>query len=781
MIDKVLNVHNLKSVFKQRSTKEVEVFVNSNQVEEYEKNGFQVKKASGRKTFMTKQKLKGEIFEDSIWLLFYSLGALKLNSSTDFSIGEGVDAKQIDVFAIFDDYAFVIECKYSESDKGGLDRDDIDAFVQRIPSQRKIITNEYEVKDVFFLYITSGYTNMRGSKNHGRLINKGAFWLGDKEISYIRSLIHGYKELSFDLFVNTLLIKGQSAGQQAFKINALKTNFASHEAYITTISSGQLRKLSVVPHRSYGNVDNTLASYQRLVKYNRLTQIKKFIDEGGYFANAIIVALKDDVESEFIEVTDNSDVLGGGIGVLSVSRERSIFNIIDGQHRVYGHSLSGRSIEELLPVVALKSIDTSEQLKLFMDINQNQKKVSAKLRLDLQEDLYFDSKYPSKRMSALTSRVIRIINSNPNSLLNEQISMGNNDSGKFSALFLANGIKAGRFLPKSTGLKWSHKDLNTVIYNVLDDDVNHAMEKGIQRLSIILESNINILFETIKTGYLSDFERKFLDSNRGLMTFIKVLGDFLSYSTALNKWGPETKISKINSDLNIISSNYVKYVKAIKPIVLKELVTIQGAQVAKAWSMHVNAQISKNGYPEYYEKEITELSESRANAIYFALTEKIKSVETLMKQLVINQMQHLEGDKWDAHFGEIKYEGLKRAEQYNDTIRKKGLDEVFLEWHHKLMLIDYRKIIINKKNWSVRSKDFNLSFEQLFTIEEFSGKSASREDSTSWILKLNELRNKWAHSGTNDANFDDDDLELVTIIENHLRNSLSKVPQLLAY
>ena len=57
MIDKVLNVHNLKSVFKQRSTKEVEVFVNLIRLRNTRKM-VQVKKASGRKTFMTKQKLR---------------------------------------------------------------------------------------------------------------------------------------------------------------------------------------------------------------------------------------------------------------------------------------------------------------------------------------------------------------------------------------------------------------------------------------------------------------------------------------------------------------------------------------------------------------------------------------------------------------------------------------------------------------------------------------------------------------------------------------------------
>ena len=779
MADKIISVKDLSLVIKQRAAKEVDVHVHSSQVEEYEKNGFFVKKARGRKTIMSKQKTKGEIFEDAIWLMFHRLGATHLNESNQYTIGDGNDSKQIDVCALFNDYAFVIECKFSDSENSSVDRDDIDAFVQRIPTQRKYILQTYNVKDVFFLYSTTGFRGFMGSKNHARLVENDVVWLGEKEISYVGALINGYKDLAYDLFVNTMLVKKGTVNSEPLRVNALKTNFASHEAYVITLNSELLRKLSVVPHRSYGHVDSTLASYQRLVRYNRLSQIKKFIDSGGYFANSIVVAIKDDVNVSFEGVSAEYKALGGDIGLLMMSRDRAVFNIIDGQHRVFGHSLSDRSLDEALSVVALKGIDTSDQLKLFMDINQNQKKVSAKLRLDLQEDLFYDSKYPSKRMLALTSRVIRNLDSSSNSSIGGNISIGDNTSGRFSSIFLANGIKLGKYLPKSIGLKWSQNELSSVIYDVFDNDQNNAMEVGIHRLHSILESNINIHFDAFQTSYLSDIQLKFIDSNRGILTFIKVIGDFLSYSARLNNWNTKTKISIINSHLKPISEKYIDFVKEINNSMLNELVSLQGAQVAKEWSIHVNSQISKHGYTGYYEDELEEMSVSRSNAIYFSLTEKIKSVETLIKRIVINQMQHLDGETWDASFGEIKYESLKRAEQHNDEIRKKGLEEELIEWHHKLMLIDYRKMILKK--WSLREKDSDISFQKLFTIPEFTGKSSSKEDSTAWIIDLNELRNKWAHSGTNNASFDDDDLEIVNIIEEHLSKKLLEVDQVFSY
>lgn len=59
-----------------------------------------------------------------------------------------------------------------------------------------------------------------------------------------------------------------------------------------------------------------------------------------------------------------------------------------------------------IPVVAFENLDTSEQLKIFMDINENQKAVSPSLRLDLEEDLYWNSDRTDSRIKALRSSII---------------------------------------------------------------------------------------------------------------------------------------------------------------------------------------------------------------------------------------------------------------------------------------------------------------------------------------------------------------------------------------
>ena len=49
--------------------------------------------------------------------------------------------------------------------------------------------------------------------------------------------------------------------------------------------------------------------------------------------------------------------------------------VIDGQHRLYGYSSSTRAATDLIPVVAFVSLSRSAQMRMFMDVNENQQAV----------------------------------------------------------------------------------------------------------------------------------------------------------------------------------------------------------------------------------------------------------------------------------------------------------------------------------------------------------------------------------------------------------------------
>src|SRR5699024_8406991 len=102
--------------------------------------------------------------------------------------------------------------------------------------------------------------------------------------------------------------------------------------------------------------------------------------------------------------------------------------IIDGQHRVYGYANSKFVENNTIPVVAFDGLDTIEQLEIFMDINQNQKAVSPSLRIDLEEDLYWDSDRVDSRLKALRSSIIKMLTNSESSPLYNMISVGEDKS-----------------------------------------------------------------------------------------------------------------------------------------------------------------------------------------------------------------------------------------------------------------------------------------------------------------------------------------------------------------
>ena len=58
-----------------------------------------------------------------------------------------------------------------------------------------------------------------------------------------------------------------------------------------------------------------------------------------------------------------------------------------------------------VPVVAFVDLDRTEQIKLFMDINENQKAVPKSLRVTLNADMLWESKDPNERRQLLDQRL----------------------------------------------------------------------------------------------------------------------------------------------------------------------------------------------------------------------------------------------------------------------------------------------------------------------------------------------------------------------------------------
>ncbi len=180
-----------------------------------------------------------------------------------------------------------------------------------------------------------------------------------------------------------------------------------HTYYAFSIEPEKLLKISYVLHRNKANT-NMMPTYQRIIKKNRLQAIHKFIDEeNGYFPNSIIISIDPGKKTglRFDPASTQVSSAIASVGVLHLpKRYRSAF-IIDGQHRLYGYANSRYKESNSIPVVAFLNLERSEQVKLFIQINENQKAVSKNLRVTLKSDLLWTSDDLTDQITALRSRI----------------------------------------------------------------------------------------------------------------------------------------------------------------------------------------------------------------------------------------------------------------------------------------------------------------------------------------------------------------------------------------
>lgn len=145
-----------------------------------------------------------------------------------------------------------------------------------------------------------------------------------------------------------------------------------------------------------------MPTYQRIIKKQRLKEIRKFIDNKGFFPNSLIISIDTNGKKlRFDLATPQIENAISRIGILYLPQlYRSVY-IIDGQHRLYGYADSAYAGKDTIPVVAFVNLDKDKQVELFMEINENQKAVSKNLQNTLNADLLWTSEDKNKQRKAL--------------------------------------------------------------------------------------------------------------------------------------------------------------------------------------------------------------------------------------------------------------------------------------------------------------------------------------------------------------------------------------------
>ncbi|RZJ44265.1 MAG: DGQHR domain-containing protein, partial [Chryseobacterium sp.] len=580
------------------------------------------------------------------------------------------EKKQIDVIAVNEDTAIIIECKSSERLKKAPNlKDEFELLNLRLEGFRKTLQQIYGRNlKVKYIFATRNLRIDDDSEDMRRLLATNSFYYNNNTYKYIDDLIKSYKNVAFYQFLG-LIFKNELITKERIEIPAVRGEMGTKTYYMFSIEPELLLKMGFILHRTKVN-ESEFPTYQRLLVAKRLPGITKFIDDGGYFPNSIIINFNSKKNKIQFEASSKTSDSNSCFGILKIPNSYAIAYIIDGQHRVYGYANSAFKNSNTIPVVAFESLDTGEQLKIFMDINENQKAVSPSLRLDLEEDLYWNSERTDSRIKALRSSIIKELANNQSSPLYGKISVGE-DKSVLTFQPFSNALSASNILPKAKGNSFTEEAHKYSLYNVSNHDHNAEMINCKKRIFRLLAKSYDFVEQNFSSIY--NDEKSLIFSNRGTYPFISIID-------SLNKFLTEKNKIDFNTDETSRFENIKPYLNSLLTYLQNEVsdeekskqLTFLGSGVETKWLRFFQSIIYKK-HPEYFPVELVKWIETQDEELQNKGRSLGIDIEKKMKSTILIKMKLLYGDDWELEINSIKRECQNRAEQEMEKYYKEGL------------------------------------------------------------------------------------------------------------
>lgn len=740
----------LKTKFKAKNTEYITIKVLHNEVEDYEKKGYSEVSRTAKKTTMNLKKDSGSQFEDDIWCMFYKLGFRILNADENLRIQWGPnkeDTQQLDVVAVGEDAIFVVECKASTTPKPGNFKKELNGMEQYKDGVADALKQIYgKKKRVKFIFATRNYRFQEEGEDIQRMKQNGIFHLNDNSYNYITNLIKSYKEAVQYQF-HALMFKDELINDDKIVIPALKGEMGGRTYYLFSIEPSKLLKVGFVLHRTKVN-DSMAPTYQRLLVPSRLKGITKFINDGGYFPNSIIInfGIKDtNLDLHFTPTPIKTDS-NAEFGFLYIPNAYGFAHIIDGQHRVYGYANSDYKDDNTIPVVAFENMLSEEQLKIFMDINENQKAVSKNLRIDLEQDLLWDAKRPDQRMKALRSSIIKELSGSSNRILYNLITIGE-DPAKLSSAPFNYALQRSGLIPKANASQWTG-NTDTCIYNINECDTEKAMRDSLKRITQFIDGAYNIIYDLLEDEKRNDF----LLTNRGTFAFITLIGSLHTYLMKSDEFsfdsGINTRLDKLRPYLETLAN-------ALNNISDEESANLKGAlgSGADPFWLHSFQNMVYKKFNDYCPEELVQWQETQDQTIQDEGNNLKNEIRVMLRETVLSRLQMVYGVKWENSVYMLKNECERKIlEQYGDN---EDFDPSDHDWKDWIEVSDYKKII--EKNFS------DQRFVEAFAIN-IGLPFKTKKEKLAWITMIETKKGKKQTPLTRS------DINYLWRIQNHLSN-----------
>lgn len=704
-------------------------------LEELEEEGWEYVKDYADSKFVKVRKEKPfyERFEDQIWLLFFQMGFKHLNRDANFKMNYDFNnpdfTQQIDVFAADDETILIVECKSSEDLNEVQFKKDIEKLHGQMEGLRKCALKQYPGRKVKFIWAT--HNCIMSAKDIKRLQEWDIIFFSDSTIQYYSELVKhlgtcSRYQLLGNLLANTEIKKMQN------KVLAIKGKMGGHEYYEFSIEPEKLLKIGYVLHRNEAN-KNMMPTYQRIIKRKRLKEVQSFINDGGYFPNSIIVSI--DSGGRKLQIDESPTKLDDSIskiGVLHLPKRYHSAYIIDGQHRLYGYSDSEYANTNSIPIVAFVDLDRSEQLKLFMDINENQKSVSKTLRITLNSDMLWDSPNQNERRDAIRSKIAQMCGEEQSSPLLGRVVIGEDEKNNIKCIT----IQAIQLALQKCSFFSTFAKNNTIATNgSFDVGDNQAT---IDRFYPFLEG----CFKTVKNECETEWslgEQGILTINRGIQGIIRIINDVVNLLIAQNKLFPLTQdIDDIINEVEYYMSPLLNHINKLTEEQRIELKSFYGGGAENKY-LHYFQKVIHDSLTDFNPEGLEEYIENTTKEYNATSKEYIYAIEEKLKDVIAESLQEYYGDKWLIKgLPKTTYKEAEKAASDKNYELLSNDEESDIEPWDCISLSDCKDIVVYSRNWSE-------IFESIITRPEDLILS-TKEQKTEWINTISKEQNKLSKS-----------------------------------
>jgi DGQHR domain-containing protein len=725
MLKNVLPVADLRSLARRKMNPlEFKSIPSGSYSDELLADGWEVQREGKTATRICRSKARSVLLEDRVWSLLYRLGFDHLSGEGGAQLlqdpkAESSPYNQIDVVGLDPEVALAVECKSAEQPRKYTEfQKDLAKHVLTRQRFGASVSNQFPLPHKrVALTVMFTWDLILTENDEDRAKNENVVLLNDRDLHYYEQLAsHLGPAAKYQFFAD--MLPGRRIHGLEIKIPALQSKLGKYTCYTFSISPEYLLKIAYVSHRAKGKATD-VNTYQRMIKKSRLKKIREYIDQNGIFPTNIVVSLEGKRHVNFEPWAHNGGKEVARHGLLVLTPSYRCAWIIDGQHRLFGYSGREKAKTSHLSVLAFEGLPASKQAQLFIDINHEQKSVKRSLLQELYAELNWDAEDEDKRVSAIVSKVVQVLNEDKQSPFYSRILFADETRTETRCITLENFFR----VLNQPGMFTVKKSVEYGPFWTGDNDTT------LKRVVQITTGWFELIREAAPEWWqLGAAEGGGLSMNDGVTVCMGVLRSVLQHL------GDKLHFRLIQLSNDEILKVLQPYGEALGHFLAGKSAAgraefragARGNQGQTAMRRKCEQALNAK-FPAFEPPGLSEdlkLQEARTNDEAFRL---ITQIEKALHEFIIGSLKLEYGsdasDPW--WYQGVQEQIRKKATARLEEEHGKGKKEQYLD------LIDFRTMAVN--NWSL--------FQETLAF----GKSGNKEARTAWMQKLNEMRKVVMH------------------------------------